>query len=172
VEKLIFESRPRFYVTADVYVPASGHAPYAAVLGVAGHSDAGKAEPLYQRGWISLAKRGYLVLAFDPPGQGERTFFFDPELGRSRVGGGTPISVYLRKALLPFLSAFGFCETLGDLRPLGECPGQTLRGENRGADLTRHVLRLTPPASSLDPTRIPRGKSFLPLRSCARPAGW
>ncbi len=90
VEKLIFESRPKFYVTADIYVPASGHAPYPAVLGVAGHSDASKAEPLYQRGWISLAKRGYIVLAFDPPGQGERSEYFDPELGRSRVGIGTP----------------------------------------------------------------------------------
>jgi cephalosporin-C deacetylase-like acetyl esterase len=90
VEKLIFESRPRFYVTADLYVPTSGHAPFPAVLGVAGHSDASKAEPLYQRGWISLAKRGYLVLAFDPPGQGERSEYFDAELGRSRVGIGTP----------------------------------------------------------------------------------
>lgn len=89
VEKLIFESRPKLYVTADVYVPASGHAPYPAVLGVAGHSDASKATPIYQRGWISLAKRGYLVLAFDPPGQGERTFFYDAELGRSRLPTGT-----------------------------------------------------------------------------------
>lgn len=89
VEKLIFESRPKLYVTADVYVPASGHAPYPAVLGVSGHSDASKATPIYQRGWISLAKRGYLVLAFDPPGQGERTFFYDAELGRSRLPTGT-----------------------------------------------------------------------------------
>src|ERR1700693_6083398 len=33
VEKLIFESRPKFFVTADVYVPASGHPRYPAVLG-------------------------------------------------------------------------------------------------------------------------------------------
>ena len=89
VEKLIFESRPKFYVTADVYVPASGHARYPAVLGVPGHSLTSKAEPLYQRGWISLAKRGYLVLAFDPPGQGERSLYFDPELHRSQVPIGT-----------------------------------------------------------------------------------
>ena len=89
VEKLIFESRPKFFVTADVYVPSSGHARYPAVLGVAGHSLTSKAEPLYQRGWISLAKRGYLVLAFDPPGQGERSEYYDPALGRSRVAIGT-----------------------------------------------------------------------------------
>ena len=89
VEKLIFESRPKFFVTADVYVPASGLPRYPAVLGVAGHSVTSKAEPLYQRGWISLAKRGFLVLAFDPPGQGERSEYWDPALGRSRVAIGT-----------------------------------------------------------------------------------
>lgn len=89
VEKLVYESRPHFYVTADLYVPLSGHAPYPAVLGVAGHTDNGKAAALYQRGWIGLAKRGYIVLAFDPPSQGERVQYFDPELGRSRVGTAT-----------------------------------------------------------------------------------
>ena len=89
VEKLIFESRPKFFVTADVYVPSSGHSLYPAVLGVAGHSLTSKAEPLYQRGWISLAKRGFIVLAFDPPGQGERSLYYDRELGRSQVPVGT-----------------------------------------------------------------------------------
>lgn len=89
VEKLIFESRPKFFVTADVYVPASGHPRYPAVLGVAGHSLTSKAEPLYQRVWISLAKRGFLVLAFDPPGQGERSEYYDAAFGRSRVAIGT-----------------------------------------------------------------------------------
>jgi cephalosporin-C deacetylase-like acetyl esterase len=86
VEKLIFESLPKFYVTANVYVPTSGSAPFPAVLGTAGHSDPGKAQWNYQRGWISLARRGFLVIAFDPPGQGERVQYYDPELGRSRVG--------------------------------------------------------------------------------------
>jgi cephalosporin-C deacetylase-like acetyl esterase len=88
IEKLIFESQPRFYVTANVYVPADGAAPYPAVIGVAGHSAAGKAAALYQMVWISLAKRGFLVLAFDPPGQGERSEYFDIDLGRSKLDGG------------------------------------------------------------------------------------
>src|SRR5580704_16302124 len=32
VEKVVFESRPKFYVTADVYVPTSGRVRYPAVL--------------------------------------------------------------------------------------------------------------------------------------------
>lgn len=90
VEKLIFESQPHYYVTANVYVPASAPAPYPAVLGTAGHSLDGKAENLYQHVWISLAKRGFLVLAFDPPGQGERLEYLNPATGKSfQSGGGT-----------------------------------------------------------------------------------
>ncbi|MEK7404994.1 MAG: acetylxylan esterase, partial [Acidobacteriota bacterium] len=86
VEKLIYESLPRYYVTANVYVPDGGRPPYPAVLGTAGHSASGKAFPLYQRVWISLARRGILVLAYDPPSQGERSEYFDVDLGRPRFG--------------------------------------------------------------------------------------
>ncbi len=89
VEMLVYESLPGFHVTANVYVPRRPAPPYPAVLGVAGHSDNGKASALYQRAWISMAKRGFVVLAYDPPGQGERSLYFDPDLGRSRVGIGT-----------------------------------------------------------------------------------
>ena len=90
VEKLIFESQPRYFVTANVYVPTSGQPPYPAVLGTAGHSADGKAADIYQRGWISMAKRGFVVLAFDPPGQGERLESIDLATGKPRVpGNGT-----------------------------------------------------------------------------------
>jgi cephalosporin-C deacetylase-like acetyl esterase len=89
VEKLIYESQPRFFVTANLYVPASGTAPYPAVLGVAGHSETGKSIDTYQYVWISLAKRGFIVLAFDPPGQGERSQYWDAAAGKSKVGIGT-----------------------------------------------------------------------------------
>jgi cephalosporin-C deacetylase-like acetyl esterase len=90
VEKLIFESQPGFFVTANVFVPKTGQPPYPAVLGTAGHSLDGKAADLYQRVWVSLAKRGFLVLAYDPPGQGERLEYLDPATGKSRLpGGGT-----------------------------------------------------------------------------------
>ncbi|MCX6637095.1 MAG: acetylxylan esterase, partial [Acidobacteria bacterium] len=90
VEKLIFESLPNFPVTANVFVPKAGTPPYPAVLGVAGHSNNGKASELYQRVWISLARRGILVIAWDPPGQGERSEYLDPATGKSHVAVGTP----------------------------------------------------------------------------------
>ncbi len=89
VEKLIYESQPRFYVTANLYIPTTGPGPFPAVLGTAGHSVAGKAEDLYQRVWISLARRGFVVLAYDPPGQGERLEYLDAATGKSRAGVGT-----------------------------------------------------------------------------------
>ncbi|MBM3738671.1 MAG: hypothetical protein FJW39_23075 [Acidobacteria bacterium] len=89
IEKLLYESLPGFKVTANVYVPTGRPGPFPAVLGVAGHSDAGKASGIYQSGWIGMARRGMLVLAYDPPGQGERSEYWDPVAGKSRTGIGT-----------------------------------------------------------------------------------
>ncbi len=88
VEHVVFESQPKFFVTANVYVPTTTKAPFSAVLGVAGHSATGKAIATYQHAWIGMAKRGFLVLAFDPPGQGERSEYFDAKLSKSAVGFG------------------------------------------------------------------------------------
>jgi len=90
IEKLIYESQPRYFVTANLYVPETGAGPFPAVLGTAGHSAGGKSYSLYQRAWIGLVKRGFVVLAYDPPGQGERSEYWDSETGRSRVGIGVP----------------------------------------------------------------------------------
>lgn len=90
VENVIFESLPGFKVTANLYLPTTGKAPYPAVLGVAGHSLNGKASATYQSAFIGFAKQGFAVLAFDPPGQGERLEYFDVETGRSRPGIGVP----------------------------------------------------------------------------------
>ncbi len=89
VENVIFESQPGFKVTANLYLPTTGKAPYPAVLGVAGHSANGKASATYQAAFIGFVKQGFAVLAFDPPGQGERSEYYDAATGRSRVGIGT-----------------------------------------------------------------------------------
>ncbi len=90
VEHVLFESLPGFKVTANLYLPSSGSAPFPAVLGTAGHSDVGKAADTYQAAWISLARRGYVVLAYDPPGQGERFEFMDKATGKPLIHSGVP----------------------------------------------------------------------------------
>jgi hypothetical protein len=88
VENITFESQPGFLVTANLYLPTTGRAPYPAVLGVAGHSVNGKASATYQAAFIGFAKQGFAVLAYDPPGQGERLEYLDVDTGRSRPGVG------------------------------------------------------------------------------------
>lgn len=77
VRKVIFESLPEFYVTANLYVPSSGKPPYPAVLGPCGHSLNGKAYAEYQHLYIGLVRRGYVVLTWDAVGHGERFQLWD-----------------------------------------------------------------------------------------------
>ncbi|MCC6733570.1 MAG: acetylxylan esterase [Candidatus Omnitrophica bacterium] len=72
VEGVIFNSRPDFPVTANLYLPKQGEPPYPAVLGPCGHALEAKAMEAYQYCWINLARRGFAVLTYDPIGQGER----------------------------------------------------------------------------------------------------
>ena len=76
VEKLIYESRPGFHVPANLYIPTKqGSAPFPGVLFQMGHTLNGKAGNLYQYCCQGLVQLGFAVLAFDPMGQGERTYY-------------------------------------------------------------------------------------------------
>jgi cephalosporin-C deacetylase-like acetyl esterase len=72
IEKVIFDSRPDFPVTANLYVPKGKPFPLPGVVGSCGHSANGKAAEPYQSFAQGLARLGYVVLIFDPIGQGER----------------------------------------------------------------------------------------------------
>jgi hypothetical protein len=84
IEKVVFESLPGIHVTALVYVPDAPAGRMPAVLLACGHSPLGKAYPAYQEIAVRLARRGYVVLCWDPVGQGERSQFWDKAHGRSR----------------------------------------------------------------------------------------
>ena len=78
VENLIYESRPGLHITANLYLPKVGKPPYPGVLFQMGHSLNGKASTFYQFCCQGLAQLGFVVLAFDPMGQGERTYYPRP----------------------------------------------------------------------------------------------
>jgi hypothetical protein len=82
IEKLIFESLPGVYVTALVYVPEDGASKHPAVLVPSGHSANGKA--YYQAMCQRLVQSGYVVINWDPIGQGERSQFWDKKNSKSR----------------------------------------------------------------------------------------
>jgi dienelactone hydrolase len=86
VEKVVFQSLPEFYVTTNLYLPADRDGPVPGILFFCGHADVGKAAGLYQQTCIELARNGFVVLAVDPIGQGERHQFYDPELDEYRRG--------------------------------------------------------------------------------------
>ena len=87
IEKVLFESLPGFFVTADVYRPVrSGR--YPAVLLQSGHTQEGKPEP--QRLAANLALKGFVALAFDPIGQGEREQTYDSQLQGPLAGWSVP----------------------------------------------------------------------------------
>ena len=75
LEKLNYESRPGTRIPGNLYLPAAGSPPYPGVLFQMGHSLDGKANDSYQKCCQGLARLGYVVLAFDPMGQGERTYY-------------------------------------------------------------------------------------------------
>jgi len=82
IEKLVFQSLPGIYVTALVYVPDDRTAKHPAVLVPAGHAADGKFH--YQALSQRLAGRGYVVISWDPVGQGERSQFWDSKAKKSR----------------------------------------------------------------------------------------
>ncbi len=71
VERVVFQTRPDIWMTANAYVPdGSGKRP--AVLCVHGHWRGAKQDPVVQSRCIGLAKLGFFVLAVDAFGAGER----------------------------------------------------------------------------------------------------
>jgi cephalosporin-C deacetylase-like acetyl esterase len=89
IEKIVFESQPRFFVTANLYLPKTGSPPYPAILYPLGHEPGGKSYAIWQQMLGSLARRGYVALAWDPLGQEERKQFFDPDWNDSKLFSST-----------------------------------------------------------------------------------
>ena len=77
MEKIMFQSRENYSVTANFYLPKKREGKVPAILFVCGHSADGKGSAVYQTAMRGLAMRGFAVLAIDPVGQGERHQFLD-----------------------------------------------------------------------------------------------
>ncbi|GEM_PF-2217405 len=101
IEKVIIESEPGLYVPLHVYIPKNKPLPAPGVCITMGHSAQGKQYHLYHEFGLGLAEKGYVAVAFDPLGQGERIYWSSPpeELG----AGGGPVGQHhyeLRHAFL------------------------------------------------------------------------
>ena len=73
VDNIIFDSRPGFPVTANLYRPKANAGPRPAILSPIGHLlHDGKRDTEVQARSIKLAKMGFIVLSYDAIGHGER----------------------------------------------------------------------------------------------------
>ena len=86
VEKVIYESIPGYYVTAALFLPEKRKGKAPAVIYASGHTVNGFRSETYQHIIINLVKKGFVVLAFDPIGQGERMQYYNEKEGKSRFG--------------------------------------------------------------------------------------
>jgi cephalosporin-C deacetylase-like acetyl esterase len=86
IEKVIYESFPGFYVTGCLYVPEKIKKNAPAILNVIGHNQEAFRNPLYQVINYNLVKKGIIVFAIDPPGQGEHVQYWDPSVNFSYAG--------------------------------------------------------------------------------------
>ena len=120
IENVVFESRPGFLVTANLYIPnETNDRPYPrpGVIGTCGHSSNGKAAEAYQSFAQGLARQGYVVFIYDPIGQGERLQYPDENL-KSRVGVGVREHLYAGNQQFLIGEFFGMWRAWDGIRAL------------------------------------------------------
>ncbi len=108
IEKIIFDSRPGFPVTANVYIPREATFPAPAAIVPSGHSLEGKGADYNQAAAQLLARNGFIAVAYDPIGQGERLQYpgGDDEQGQ-KVRWGTLQHNYIGNPQLLVSEFFG-----------------------------------------------------------------
>lgn len=156
-EKIIFESRPQFYVPGILYLPTTP-GPWPAVLMPCGHDPNGKAAEGYQRGCILLARLGIAAFCYDPVAQGERVFYMTeagvPTMGTTAehtlfdVGAiltGTSIAQY---RIWDGMRAIDYLQSRPDIK--GDKIGVT--GCSGGGTLSSYLMALDPRITAAAPS--------------------
>jgi len=150
IEKIVFESRPGFYVTANLYLPAARSGRRPGILFPCGHSSNGKAEGRYQQACQGLVKKGYVVLIYDPLGQGERSQYLDRATGENTLPVGTTQHCYdgIRLELIGYnLANFRIWDGIRALdylcsRPEVDPTRIGVTGNSGGGTLTTYIAAL------------------------------
>lgn len=85
IENVMFQSRPNFWVTGNLYIPTHGEGPFPGIISPCGHYPLGRMQPTYQTVYLNLVKSGFVVLGYDPIGQGERRQYWNPKTDVTEV---------------------------------------------------------------------------------------
>src|SRR5688572_23791547 len=86
IEKIIYEPVPGYYETGCLYIPDNLNGKAPTILNVFGHDQASFREEYYQVIITNLVKKGMIVFAIDPLGQGEHVQYYDPKIKFSAIG--------------------------------------------------------------------------------------
>jgi hypothetical protein len=91
VEHIVYESQPGFYVTSSMFLPKGIRRGVKSpvVIYCSGHSADGYRNLVYQHVILNLVRKGFIVFAFDPVGQGERIEYLDQQTNKSKFNDPT-----------------------------------------------------------------------------------
>jgi hypothetical protein len=97
IEHIVYESQPGFYVTSSLFIPGGlkKGSKLPVIIYCSGHSAEGYRNEVYQHVILNLVKKGFMVFAFDPVGQGERLEYYDPITKKSKFDGPTAEHSYV-----------------------------------------------------------------------------
>jgi len=79
IDKVLIESLPGYFLTANYYYPKNISKKCPAILHLLGHSQNGKAFHVYVAFCVEAVLNGFCVLTFDPLGQGERKMYSEKD---------------------------------------------------------------------------------------------
>jgi cephalosporin-C deacetylase-like acetyl esterase len=105
IKKVLFDSQPGFPVTALLYIPSPAAGKRPAILISPGHSPVGKAGDY--RTAALFARNGFIVLSYDPIGQGERLQYPDAAKPGASLATG-PTGEHGEASLQPMLIGDAF----------------------------------------------------------------
>lgn len=145
VERLIYESRPKFYVTANVFVPKKpGSHRLPVVLRIVGHNTNGRHSALAY--CEELARSGYFVMTIDALGQGERIYTSNGLGSRTPTSNhyGEGAGFFLTDANLAGYMIYDVMRAIDYIGTRGEADAHriVLTGESGGGTLTEYVTAL------------------------------
>lgn len=95
VEHIVYESVPDFHVTGSLFVPDDLEGPAPTVLYLSGHTSEAYRAETYQHVILNLVEKGFVVMAIDPFGQGERRQYAGADADQFPIGGSTDEHSYV-----------------------------------------------------------------------------
>lgn len=164
IEKIAFQSRPDFWVTAHLYVP-DGDGPFPVILNPHGHWGWKKTEPVVQTRLIAQAKHGYLAMIVDSPGRSfeggravERRQQGPHEEWRLAMSAGTATGIYV----WDLIRALDYLETRAeaDMSRVG------LTGASGGGTATTYLFAVEPRIACAVPVVYATSLEINPHNGC------